>query len=229
MERVMEMDKNRNYYKKEMDAILTELYKHEKPKNQKLYETIFITIIVILIFFPMLTFGVAVAIFPEKLYIYIFVLLGWGLLPILAIARKKKVKKDLYTVPEADKLCNIIELDSSTIDELKENDSLVFYGNPDSEFLEFLYNILNHFNILKQKNINLYTLKIKDIRDNYHFDDKQLIGNELPNEKDIFCIKISNLNINDENMYQFSSIRKILKLQYFDDFSKYVCETKMTY
>ena len=36
MERVMEMDKNRNYYKKEMDAILTELYKHGKPKNQKL-------------------------------------------------------------------------------------------------------------------------------------------------------------------------------------------------
>lgn len=229
MERVMEMEKNRNYYKKDMYTILTDLYAHEKPKNQKLYEIIILTIVAILIFFPMLTFGVVDTIFPEKKYMYIFVLLGWGLIPILAIAKKKKVKKDLYTVPEADKLCNIIELDSHTIEELKDNDSLVFYGKPNPEFLEFLYNIFNHFNILKQKNINVYTLKIKDIRDNYHFDYNQLIGNELPNEKDIFCIKISNLNINDENMYQFSSIRGILKLQYFDDFSKFVCETKITY
>ena len=89
--------------------------------------------------------------------------------------------------------------------------------------------MFNNCNALKQKNINLYKLKVKDIRDKYNFDYKEIDSKEALNETDIFCIRMSDLIINDENIEEFSYIIRMLKVQYFDDFSKYVCETKMVY
>lgn len=65
---------------------------------------------------------------------------------------------------------------------------------------------------------------------NAGYDDyKEIDSKEALNETDIFCIRMNDLIINDENIEEFSYIIRMLKVQYFDDFSKYVCETKMIY
>ena len=224
------MNKNKNYYEIEMDTIISELYsyRYRNAKNRKLYETIALIIMIILIFLPILTCGL-IATFIGNLYAFLCLLICWGTIVIWVIIRKKKIRKESFKVPEAYKLFNIIEFDSNTIDELQENNALVFYGIPDYKFLDFLYNMFNNCNALKQKNINLYKLKVKDIRDKYNFDYKEIDSKEALNETDIFCIRMSDLIINDENIEEFSYIIRMLKVQYFDDFSKYVCETKMVY
>ena len=61
---------------------------------------------------------------------------------------------------------------------------------------------------------------MKDLRSNYYFDNSKIVKNDVPSETNLFCIKMCDLVINDENIYNFSLLRKKLKIQYFDDFVK---------
>lgn len=220
---------NKNYYKIEMKSIIPEIYSYKNSKNQKpYYEKIVLTIIIFLILFPIFSCGL-IAAFIGDLYALLCLLFCWGPIVIWVIVRNRIIRKKLFRVPEAYKLFNIIEFDSNTIDKLKENNALVFYGNPYYDFLDFLYNMFNNCNALKQKNINIYKLKVKDIRKKYNFGYKKIDGKEALDETDIFCIKMSDLIINDENIKEFSFIIRKLRVQYFDDFCKYVCETKLVY
>lgn len=214
------MNKNDNY-ELEMNMIITEMYSEDNPKKQKIYEIILGG----LIFLSIILSAIIGAIVEKNAIIYIILcfLSCWGLIGVLAFARKQIINKKIYKIINAHNNFNIIEFKKDIIEELEKENALVFYGKPNPKFLDFLYNILSNCNAINNNNIDIYKLTIKDIRDKYNYDYSKMIGNEIPNEYEIFCIKISDLKLDDNNLRDFSLLKNILGLQYFEDFIKIIC------
>lgn len=215
------MNKNSNY-ELEMNMIITEMYSKDNPKKQKIYEII----LGVLIFLSVILSAIIGALVEKNAIIYIILcmLICWGLIGVLAFARKQIMNKKIYKIINAHNNFNIVEFNKNIIEDLRKGNALVFCGKPNSKFLDFLYNILNNCNAINNKNIDIYTLTIKDIRDKYNYDYSKMIGNEIPNEYEIFCIKISDLKLDDNNLRDFSLLKNILGIQYFEDFTKFVCK-----
>lgn len=211
------MNKKVNY-ELEMNTIINEMYSKNNPKKQKVYE-----IILGCLFFLSIIFSTIIGTVVEKnaiIYIALCLLICWGLMLLLAFIRKQIINKKIYKVKNAHSNFNIIQFKKDIIEELRKENALVFYGKTNQKFLDFLYNILNNCNVINEKNINIYSLTIKDVRDKYNYDYNKMIGNEIPDEFEVFCIKMSDLKLDDNNLRDFSLLRNVLDIQYFEDFIK---------
>ncbi len=206
-----------NYYKAYTSVIVAETYSSKTGNKLGNFDT---TIILSLF---ILQFSV-IKIIPYSIGLWLFVLFAiadFMFFLLLVKEKNKKLTSFFYKIPDAHNFFNITKFSSDTIDEFTNVNTLVFYGEPYPEFLNFLYNMFYNCNALKQQNINVYTLTTKDLAEKYHFDYKKMFENKTPYNANIFCIKTSDLVINDENMSSFSSLKDKLNLQYFSDFAKY--------
>lgn len=218
----MNIDNNKyrdhnNYYLTHLNGIITDIYASHMEKAQKSHEIKILSLLGFLIIAPVIVY----LFFSNTLVVIIFslaFLLDIFLISYTVKKRNKKVKDFLYKVHDAHLLFNIIDCNQNTFDELKQNNALIFYAVPTDDILDLLYNVLNNMNALKEKNLNIYKFTFKDLSDKYNFDSDKISRNECLSNEYLFCFKMNDLQISDENIKEFTNLKHKLRLLYFDDF-----------
>ena len=79
--------------------------------------------------------------------------------------------------------------DDDTIKALYENSALTFFMEPNSLFLDFLYNWFNYEGVIKENNIKLYVYNGKKLKNVYKY---SRVNDSLP----LMSIFLKDLNIN---------------------------------
>lgn len=125
--------------------------------------------------------------------------------------RKYVMKRAFYKIKNANEKITVIPVtDSETLQALRDNSALTFWGEPNKQDLDRLYNWLNNEGVLKKERLNLYTFDGKSLKEIFQ-------KNNFGDEERFMSIFLRDLSLNDANMRQFSIDRMNIGGRWLDD------------
>lgn len=197
-----------NQHIKDLEDSIFQYATDQKNTQQRIYEIL----ICILIFLPIITTIILVALGKTAIGIIIFAIC-LVLLAILFITRKKLILSSFYKVKDANEKCNIIKVNDLSILEKLYNESALTTMSAENliepNYLDIIYNWLNNLGTIKNEKLDIYTFTGKEIKEKYGFN----VGNKI----NVVCIPLGQLNVNDENLKKLGEQHFMFKTRYFDD------------
>ena len=197
-----------NQHIKDLEDSIFQYATDQKNTQQRIYEIL----ICVLIFLPIITIIILVALGKTTIGIIILAIC-LVLLAILCITRKKLILSSFYKVKDAHKNCNIIKVNDLLLLEKMYNESALTTMSAENliepSYLNIMYNWLNNLGTIKNEKLDIYTFTGKEIKEKYGFN----VGNKI----NVVCVPLGQLNINDENLKKLGEQHFMFKTRYFDD------------
>ncbi len=142
------------------------------------------------------------------------VVICWGVLAvivILSIYNGRKGVECFYKIENAHTRFQRIDIhEAEMIRELYADSALTFPGEPQREFLDFLFNWLNYLQVLKSDKLKMYCFSGHTLKSAYPKCDCE--------DKVMFCsIFLKDLDLNDSNRYRFSREHFSIGTRWLDD------------
>lgn len=176
----------------------------EKTKSQ-LWEVFLIIVFVV-------TFIVSIRI--GMINSFYGVILFFSSLVLLFLLRKyyeMMVIFRFYKINNGEKNFNLIKTKNLLkLDELYENDTMIFYEEINAQSLNFIYNWLNNNNFLKDEKVDAYIINGKCLRDKFNV----ILYND---SQELLCISFNDLNFTSANKNIIFEARQYMKAAFLQE------------
>ncbi|MBO4324749.1 MAG: hypothetical protein J5845_05060 [Lachnospiraceae bacterium] len=125
--------------------------------------------------------------------------------------RKHVMKKSFYKIKDAHTRFDVIPVkDYETLEALRDNSALTFWGEPNITDLDKLYNWLNNEGVLKEERLKLYTFDGRSLKNAFQ-------KNNFGDEERFMSIFLKDLELTEANKRQFSLDRMNIGGRWLDD------------